>query len=1338
MRKLLQVFLLLVLIVSYDSVRAQVSPLTGVYTINAGQATGAKNYQSFEEAVQSLSLNGVSGPVIFNVAPNSGPYNEQINLNPINGTSAINTVTFFGNGNLVNFISTSESNKGTVKLDGAKHIIFDSLKVAFTVTADFEFGTGFHLLRDADSNIIRKCEVNAAMLPTVGWVQNYYGIVIDGSDDHSVGLGNCDYNIIENNKVTGGYYGIWVSNWDQNMDVITTANNNQIINNTVINPRNTGIYLMRTDNTLVQGNDISGTQTEFFFNAIYLNEGCSASQILNNRIHGFRNADATASYYFMGVGLYSCKPQPGKENVVANNLIYDLDGNNEIRCVDAGYQITGLNIYNNTFYVTTNTDKIVTGFRTDASVDINGSNIHVKNNIFSLSNTGTARVYGVYFENALTMCEVDRNDYHLTAAAANRATPGYYRANYNTIETWRTATGFDLLTRTIDPVFTDAAAFNFRPTAAELDNRGIFVGVTKDFAGVNRSTTFPDPGAYEFGSNACSTPVIAGTTGVFPGTTVCEGATVALDLTGNSVGDGQSYQWVSSATENGEYTNLDGALQSSAHTFAATNSVYIKARVTCGTDTKLSDAVLLNVNPALPAGIYTINNQQPTGNRNYTSFADALRSMDCGIAGPIQFEVAAGSGPYIEQITIPKIKGASAINTVTFNGNDATLTYGASVSARKATLVLSNASHITIKNLNIAATATSNAFAVNISNNSDSNVIRKCTITAPLVNASSVACIVFNGGPSSSITSGAPKSDFNVIDSNVIKGGYYSISMTGSDYEGGATCAVNNSITNNTIQDFFYYGAYVSYSTNTLLEGNDFSRPTATVGGTIYAAWFGPTLIGAKMNRNKIHDLFASFLNSTGTAYGIRIAGANSPIDNPNFITNNLLYNFNGTPTQYGIYIHSNSENTKVYHNTVSIDDTSATFSRAGACFYLNQNAPGIELKNNLFTIRRKVSARNFAIYINRAEYQIVSENNNVFIDQSSSFLYTAYLGGTLYKTMDAWKAAGFDANSLALNPGYADPANGNFKPTVAALGNKGAAVGVVRDLPGTRRNTNTPDIGAYEFACVYPAKGVAKADSVAVCEGTAATFEVNNPETGANYLWYDQSFYPGFTEGNQVGAGNSFNTPVIPKDSLIYYLETVAVNGCGDAQRHRVKAIALPKLTQAPIVHATGVTGETASFAWNAVPGAKGYEVSRNYIDFTLPSSGAQGLTHVVTGLRGGDTLSLVVKATADLTCQAIISDSAFARTLTYNFFVPNMFSPNGDGKNDEFKVYGNTIASLKLMVFNQWGEKVFETADRFQGWNGTNGGKPLPVGVYVYVTQMTFTNGSTQTSKGTVSLIR
>ena len=65
-------------------------------------------------------------------------------------------------------------------------------------------------------------------------------------------------------------------------------------------------------------------------------------------------------------------------------------------------------------------------------------------------------------------------------------------------------------------------------------------------------------------------------------------------------------------------------------------------------------------------------------------------------------------------------------------------------------------------------------------------------------------------------------------------------------------------------------------------------------------------------------------------------------------------------------------------------------------------------------------------------------------------------------------------------------------------------------------------------------------------------------------------------------------------------------------------------------------------------------------------------------------------------------------------NFFIPNAFTPNGDGNNDEFFVYlqeGATLMSFK--VFDRWGEKVH---DGLYPWDGSIKGKKAPEGVYVY----------------------
>jgi gliding motility-associated-like protein len=90
-------------------------------------------------------------------------------------------------------------------------------------------------------------------------------------------------------------------------------------------------------------------------------------------------------------------------------------------------------------------------------------------------------------------------------------------------------------------------------------------------------------------------------------------------------------------------------------------------------------------------------------------------------------------------------------------------------------------------------------------------------------------------------------------------------------------------------------------------------------------------------------------------------------------------------------------------------------------------------------------------------------------------------------------------------------------------------------------------------------------------------------------------------------------------------------------------------------------------------------------------------------------------------------------------NIFVPNLFSPNGDGKNDILKVYGNQLLSARLLIFNQWGQKLFETSDATQtGWDGNVSGKPQPTGVYVYVLEATLSNGKKETSKGSITLVR
>ena len=111
------------------------------------------------------------------------------------------------------------------------------------------------------------------------------------------------------------------------------------------------------------------------------------------------------------------------------------------------------------------------------------------------------------------------------------------------------------------------------------------------------------------------------------------------------------------------------------------------------------------------------------------------------------------------------------------------------------------------------------------------------------------------------------------------------------------------------------------------------------------------------------------------------------------------------------------------------------------------------------------------------------------------------------------------------------------------------------------------------------------------------------------------------------------------------------------------------------------------------------------------------------------------------DYNC-CINQDSVYVKVFEY--FIPNAFSPNGDGINDVFRAIGlYKDINYNLQVYNRWGEKVYETDQLEEGWNGISGGKYCPPDTYVWVIHVDFlgqdivTNGSV-VLRGTVTIIR
>ena len=256
------------------------------------------------------------------------------------------------------------------------------------------------------------------------------------------------------------------------------------------------------------------------------------------------------------------------------------------------------------------------------------------------------------------------------------------------------------------------------------------------------------------------------------------------------------------------------------------------------------------------------------------------------------------------------------------------------------------------------------------------------------------------------------------------------------------------------------------------------------------------------------------------------------------------------------------------------------------------------------------------------------------------------------------------------------------------------------------------------------------------LCPGSTVVLRVNNPDATLKYAWYAVQ-----TGGTAVAEGNTFNVPSLNATTIYYVGSINLVTNCASSTRTAVTVTVLAKLA-APVVRIQEAAATSITFAWDAVPGATAYEVSTDAgLTWAAPSSGPAGNTHLVAGLQPNQQVTIRVRAKGQLDCQ--LSDASSLTGTSDNplgngIFVPNTFTPNNDGKNDILYVYGNTIAKMRLRVYNQWGQFLYESLNIQNGWDGTYKGQMQPNGVYVYYLEAEFNDGTKATKKGTITLLR
>jgi gliding motility-associated-like protein len=96
-------------------------------------------------------------------------------------------------------------------------------------------------------------------------------------------------------------------------------------------------------------------------------------------------------------------------------------------------------------------------------------------------------------------------------------------------------------------------------------------------------------------------------------------------------------------------------------------------------------------------------------------------------------------------------------------------------------------------------------------------------------------------------------------------------------------------------------------------------------------------------------------------------------------------------------------------------------------------------------------------------------------------------------------------------------------------------------------------------------------------------------------------------------------------------------------------------------------------------------------------------------------------------------------------NVFIPNVFSPNGDGYNDFVTVYSDSsvVRVRTIKIFDRWGEIIyvrdnFLTNEILSGWDGTFNGKKMNPAVFIFLAEIEFIDGSVEVFKGDITLVR
>gem|GEM_PF-2635156 len=234
--------------------------------------------------------------------------------------------------------------------------------------------------------------------------------------------------------------------------------------------------------------------------------------------------------------------------------------------------------------------------------------------------------------------------------------------------------------------------------------------------------------------------------------------------------------------------------------------------------------------------------------------------------------------------------------------------------------------------------------------------------------------------------------------------------------------------------------------------------------------------------------------------------------------------------------------------------------------------------------------------------------------------------------------------------------------------------------------------------------------DTIDLDEIKSVKIDLSMDTLTCKYVYLKVLPYPYFRyEWSTGDTGNQIQV----SDTGVYYLKQIH-RFCSTTDSIRVGVLPTPKVDIGPDTalcrYKTLLSNEQGSYLWNTGERAPWILVS---------APGTYSLTISRNGCSSSDTIVLT-------DCPDPV------------YFVPNAFSPNGNGLNDHFRVEGQYIKSMGMNIYNGWGELLFRETGSDVSWDGSYKGTVCIPGAYLYAIEIYGDNGRVYLLKGIVYLIR